>query len=78
MIRALAISVGVGTVRIWLAIFQAAGLLDFKSSFGPAFWIGFSLHVVAGELWIRAFPDPPELLHPASDSAHAAASPSTS
>ena len=27
----------------------------------PAFWISFPLHVVAGELWLRAFPNPPEL-----------------
>jgi uncharacterized membrane protein len=38
MIRAFAIGIGIGTTRIWLAIFQVAGL-DFASSFGPAFWI---------------------------------------
>jgi Predicted membrane protein (DUF2306) len=60
MIRAFAI--GIGTTRIWLALFQVAGL-DFASSFGPAFWISFSLHALAAELWLRAFPNPPELAH---------------
>jgi uncharacterized membrane protein len=61
MIRAFAIALGVGTIRIWIGVFQASGLLDFPSSFGPAFWIAFSLHVVAAELWLRAFPNPPEI-----------------
>lgn len=60
MIRAFAIGIGIGTIRIWLGIFQGSGLLDFASSFGPAFWISFSLHAVAAELWLRAFPNPPE------------------
>jgi len=67
MIRAFAIGIGIGTARIWLALFGLAGL-DFASSFGPAFWISFSLHVVAAELWLRAFPNPPEFAHEAVDS----------
>jgi uncharacterized membrane protein len=51
MIRAFAI--GIGTTRIWLALLQVTGLLDFASSFGPAFWISFSLHAAAAELWLR-------------------------
>jgi uncharacterized membrane protein len=62
MIRAFAIGIGIGTTRIWLALFGIAGL-DFASSFGPAFWISFSLHAVAAELWLWAFPNPPELAH---------------
>jgi hypothetical protein len=61
MIRAFAIAIGVGTIRIWITLFQVVGLLDFPSSFGPAFWISFSLHVLAAELWLRAFPNPPEI-----------------
>jgi hypothetical protein len=38
MIRAFA--VGVGTVRIWLALFEGLGLLDFQSAWGRAFWVG--------------------------------------
>jgi hypothetical protein len=64
MIRAFAIGVGVGTVRIWLGLFEGLGLLDFQSALGPAFWIGFSLHALVAELWLRAFPKPPEIARP--------------
>lgn len=60
MIRAFAVGAGVGTVRIWLSLFEGLGLLDFQPALGPAFWIGFSLHALGAELWLRAFPDPPE------------------
>jgi hypothetical protein len=46
--------------RSCIALFRFAGL-DFPSSFGPAFWLSFSLHVLIAELWLRAFPNPPEL-----------------
>ena len=62
MIRAFAIGIGIGTTRIWLQIFPLAGL-NFASSFGPAFWISFSLHALVAELWLRVFPNPPELRH---------------
>ena len=62
MIRAFAIGIGIATIRIWLALLQMVGVGE-ASSFGPAFWISFPLHVVAGELWLRAFPNPPELAH---------------
>ena len=62
MIRAFAIGIGIGTTRIWLFFFELTGLGSFESSFGPAFWISFSLHVAVGELWLRAFPNPPELV----------------
>jgi uncharacterized membrane protein len=70
MIRAFAIGIGIGTTRIWLFVFELTGLGSFESSFGPAFWISFSLHVAVGELWLRAFPNPPELTResPASSS----------
>ena len=64
MIRAFAVGAGVGTVRIWIVLIQGFGLLDFQSALGPAFWIGFSLHALAAELWLRAFPDPPEISRP--------------
>ena len=61
MIRAFAIGIGIGTTRVWLALFEVTGLRSFESSFGPAFWISFSLHALIAELWIRVFPNPPEL-----------------
>lgn len=68
MIRAFAIGIGIATTRIWLALFEVTGLGSFESSFGPAFWISFSLHVVAAELWLRAFPNPPELAYESPNS----------
>ena len=55
MIRAFAIGVGVGTIRIWMGLFLASGLLSFRDSFGVAFWLAFVLHALAAEayLWIR-------------------------
>ena len=62
MIRAFAIGTGIATTRIWLQLLPLAGL-DFASSFGPAFWISFTLHALIAEFWLRAFPNPPELAH---------------
>ena len=56
MIRAFAVGVAVGTIRIWIGVLLASGLLDFHDSFAAAFWIAFSLHVLAGEWWIRTTP----------------------
>ena len=56
MIRAFAIGVGVGTIRIWIGLFQATGLLSFRDSFPVAFWISFALHVAAAEWWLRRTP----------------------
>jgi uncharacterized membrane protein len=53
MIRAFAAGVAVGTIRIWVGLLIASGLLDFHDSFAAAFWIALSLHVLAGEWWIR-------------------------
>lgn len=58
MIRAFAIGLGVGSIRIWVAIFSSTGLLDFQGSFAPAFWIAFVSHVIGAELWIRTTPQP--------------------
>ena len=56
MIRAFDAGVAVGTVRIWIGILRASGLLNFPDSFAAAFWIAFSLHMLAGEWWIRTTP----------------------
>jgi uncharacterized membrane protein len=57
MIRAFAVGLGVGTIRIWIGLFLGTGVLDFHDSFAAAFWIGLSLHVLAAEWWIRTTPD---------------------
>jgi hypothetical protein len=41
----------------WLAyVHMTPGVLYLLGSFGAAFWIALSLHVLAGEWWIRTTP----------------------
>lgn len=58
MVRAFVTGLAVGTIRLWIGLFQATGLLDFRDSFAPAFWLAFSLHAAVGEVWLRATPHP--------------------
>lgn len=58
MIRAFAMGVGVGTIRIWLGLFQATGLYEFQDGFDVAFWLAFPMHAIVAELWIRNTPHP--------------------
>jgi uncharacterized membrane protein len=53
MIRAFAIGVAVGTIRLWIGLFEATGVLTFQDAFGPAFWLSFVAHWVVAELWLR-------------------------
>lgn len=59
MIRAYAIGIGVGTIRLWVYLFTEAGILDFPDSFAASFWIAFTLHAAFAEWWIRTTPHPP-------------------
>jgi uncharacterized membrane protein len=56
VIRAMSIALGVATVRPIMGVFfatsSATGLTP-HDFFGIAFWIGFALTYIAGELWIR-------------------------
>jgi hypothetical protein len=65
MIRAFAVAVGIGTIRIWVGIFE--GIEQGMSGgttpdapdhtmFGVAFWLAFSMHVAVGEWWLRRTP----------------------
>ena len=56
MIRAFATGVAVGTIRIWIGLFLVTGLLDFHDSFAAAFWVAFTVHVLAGEWYVRTSP----------------------
>jgi len=60
MIRAFAVGLAVGTIRIWVGLFQGLQLLSFRDSFGIAFWLSFSMHVIAAEVWLRWRPWPGE------------------
>jgi uncharacterized membrane protein YozB (DUF420 family) len=53
MIRAFAIGLAVGTIRLWVGLFMLLGIFDLEGSFAPAFWIAFTMHAIAAELWLR-------------------------
>lgn len=57
MIRAFAVGLGVGTIRLWVGLLVGTGLLPFEQSFAPAFWLGLGMHVIAGEAWLRWRPE---------------------
>lgn len=65
MIRAFAVAVGIGTVRVWIGVLtgvaqaMAGGTLaetPDPTMFGLAFWLGFTMHVGFGEWWLRRTP----------------------
>jgi len=61
MIRAFAVGIGIGTVRLWVGILGAivaarTGVTPMgpeAATYGYAFWLGFGIHVVIGEWWLR-------------------------
>ncbi|HEV2664897.1 MAG TPA: hypothetical protein VG324_08300, partial [Blastocatellia bacterium] len=56
MIRAFSIGLAVATIRPIIAVFFATSPLTGLTPhefFGAAFWTGFSLHLIAAEVWIR-------------------------
>ena len=57
MIRAFAVGLAVGTIRIWIGLFEAFGILETREAFGVAFWISFLLHAAVAELWLYWRPD---------------------
>jgi uncharacterized membrane protein len=63
MIRAFAVGLAVATIRPIVGVFFATSRLSGltpREFFGTAFWIGFVIHLIAAESWIRATPQ----LHP--------------
>jgi len=58
MIRAFAVALAVGTIRIWLGLFEGLGLLSLRDGFGIAFWLSFVMHAAAAELWLHWRPSP--------------------
>lgn len=66
MIRAFAVGSGIAMIRVWVGIFTGIQLgvlgmedetFPIRSTFGIAFWLGFVVHVAAGEWWLRRTPD---------------------
>jgi uncharacterized membrane protein len=58
MIRAFVIGLGVGTIRIWMALLLGLGVVDLRDSFPIAFWLSFVMHAIAAEWWVRTTPHP--------------------
>jgi uncharacterized membrane protein len=59
MVRAFAIGLAIATIRPIVGAFFAARSLSPHEFFGIAFWLGFTTHLIAAEIWInytRAFP----------------------
>lgn len=59
LIRVFAIGLAVATIRPIIGLFFAFSGLPPQVFFGTAFWIGFTLHAIAAEVWIhytRMFP----------------------
>lgn len=65
MIRAFAIGLAVGTIRVWIGAFQAFGLMDLPDSFGVAFWLSFVLHALAAEAYLSRRPSARGAVEPA-------------
>lgn len=61
MIRAFATGLAVGTIRIWVGLFEGFGWLEFRDAFGLSFWLAFALHALAAEVWLRVNPSPAEV-----------------
>lgn len=65
MIRAFAVGIGIGTIRIWIGVFTGiqqsrAGDTEVVSpdsaTFGLAFWLAFVMHAAIAEWWLRRTP----------------------
>lgn len=63
MIRAFALGLAVATIRLWVGVFVGLGV-DLRAGFAPAFWLAFTMHAAAAELWL-AFTGPNGGLSPA-------------
>jgi len=56
MIRAFAIGLAVATIRPIVGAFFATRMLTHLTPhdfFGTAFWLGFTMHLIAAEIWIN-------------------------
>ena len=53
MIRAFGVALGVATTRPIIGAFFAASRLSPHEFFGTAFWLGFTITLIAAEVWIH-------------------------
>ena len=64
MIRAFSIGLAVGTIRPIIALFFAFSGSSPQEFFGTAFWIGFTLQLLAAEIWINYTRDEQKMISP--------------
>jgi uncharacterized membrane protein len=55
MIRAFAVGLAVGTIRIWIGLFTVFGM-SLQMSFAAAFWVSLPLHALAAEIYLSRRP----------------------
>lgn len=53
MIRVFALATAVAGIRVVIGLFAALSGYTLEEIFGTAFWIGFSTHLLAAEIWIN-------------------------
>ena len=54
MLRAFGVALGIATIRPIIGVFFATRRLQPEQFFGIAFWLGFSVTLLAAEIWIRS------------------------
>ena len=52
MIRAFAVGLAVGSIRLWMGLLSGLGPLELAEAFAPGFWLGLSTHAIVAELWL--------------------------
>jgi uncharacterized membrane protein len=53
MLRTFALAMGVASVRVFVGLFIALSRYRFEEVFGVSFWLGFSVNLLAAEIWIN-------------------------
>jgi uncharacterized membrane protein len=54
MLRAFAVGLAIATIRPIVGLFFALSTMSPREFFGIAFWLGFSSHLIAAEIWIHS------------------------
>lgn len=53
MIRTMALSMGVATIRVFMILLESVTGLSFEEIFGASFWLGFGVNLLIAEVWIN-------------------------
>jgi hypothetical protein len=58
MIRAVALAMGVASIRIYIGLFTGLAGMDFEEVFGASFWLGLGTNLLIAEIWINQTRNP--------------------